>query len=240
MTDFEYDEDAVAREEANYQTPTAQVRRAFVREQLAPESDESVLSIGCGPGFEPAELASVGGAKWVAGIDSNPIMLARARERCPDNIPLLRGDATTLPVTDDAFDVAVSVQVYEYIDDLDTALTELHRILNSDGRAVVYATDWNSLVWHAENQERADRVLDVWNDHCARPHLGSKLRSALKSAPFAIADITPHPILFTDLRQDSFAYYLLESIREFVAPRLGEEIITQRNHQPSLVCEIGV
>lgn len=227
MTDFEYDEDAVAREEANYRTPTAKTRRAFVREQLAPESDESVLSVGCGPGFEPVELASTGVAKQVAGADSNPIMLAQAHERCSDNIPLLRGDATALPIADGAFDAAVSVQVYEYIHDLGAALTELHRVLDVDGRAVVYATDWNSLVWHAENQERADRVLDVWNDHCARPQLGSKLRPALKSAAFEIRDITPYPILLTELGQDSYAHYLLKFIREFVAPRLGEEIVNQ-------------
>jgi protein-L-isoaspartate O-methyltransferase len=58
MSDFEYDESAVQREEANYQTPTAKDRRAFVRDQVALGSEESVLSIGCGPGFEPAEFAS--------------------------------------------------------------------------------------------------------------------------------------------------------------------------------------
>ena len=51
---FQYDEAAAAREEANYRTPTAKARRAFVREQLALNPEESALSVGCGPGFEPA------------------------------------------------------------------------------------------------------------------------------------------------------------------------------------------
>jgi ubiquinone/menaquinone biosynthesis C-methylase UbiE len=54
------------------------------------------------------------------------------------------------------------VPVYEYVDDLNAALAELYRVLDSDGRAVVYATDWDSLVWHASNRERAARVLDAW------------------------------------------------------------------------------
>lgn len=75
---FEYDEAAIAWEEANYRTPTAKARRAFVRERLALDSEESVLSVGCGPGFEPAELVSTDRAGRVAGVDSNPMMLARA------------------------------------------------------------------------------------------------------------------------------------------------------------------
>ncbi|WP_336365364.1 methyltransferase domain-containing protein [Halalkalicoccus salilacus] len=223
MTDFEYDETAVAREEANYQTVSMRARRAFVREQVALKPGDSVLSVGCGPGFEPAELASAGRAEQITGLDSNPIMLARARERCPNDISLLRGDTPALPVADSTFDAAVSVQVYEYIENLSTALTELHRVLRADGRAVVYATDWDSLIWYVDDQERADRVLTAWNDHCAHPRLGSKLRTVLESSEFAIADITPYTILLTELGRDSYAHYLLESIREFVTPRVGEE-----------------
>lgn len=58
MAGFEYGESAVAREEANYQTATARERRAFVRDKIALDPGEAVLSIGCGPGFEPTELVS--------------------------------------------------------------------------------------------------------------------------------------------------------------------------------------
>lgn len=227
MSTFEYDEEEVAREEANYQTPTAQARRAFVRDQLKLDSGESVLSIGCGPGFEPAELASETSAGLVSGIDVNPAMLAVARDRCPDSVPLLRGDATSLPVADGEFDAAVSVQVYEYINNLSAALAELHRVLTSDGRAIVYATDWDSLVWRVENRARANRVLEAWNEHCSHPHLGSTLESELRSASFEITEVTPYTLNLTELGRDSFAYYLLESIRDFVTPILGAEVTDQ-------------
>lgn len=115
------------------------------------------------------------------------------------------------------------MQVYEYVDDLAAALTELYRVLDSDGRAVVYTTDWASLVWNANDRERADRVLDAWDDHCAHPRLGSKLHSALQSARFKIVDVTTYPILQTELGHDFYAHYLLESIREFVTPELNVE-----------------
>lgn len=224
MTGLEYDEEEVAREEANYQTATARARRAFVREQLDLTADEAVLSIGCGPGFEPAELAAETAANRVVGIDSNPTMLAIARDRCPDSVPLVRGDATSLPVRDGAFDAAVSVQVYEYVEDLDAALSELHRVLAPTGRGVVYATDWESLVWRADNEARAQRVLDAWDEHCIRPRLGSRLAPALRAASFDITEIAPYTLLLTELSQDSFAHYLLESVRDFVSPQLGTEV----------------
>jgi ubiquinone/menaquinone biosynthesis C-methylase UbiE len=223
MAGFEYDASAVAREEANYQTPTAKERRAFVRNELALDPGETVLSIGCGPGFEPAELASTGQPESVTGVELNSLMLTRARERCPTAVSLLHGDATTLPIADGAFDAAVSVQVYEYIDDLTDALAELHRVLDDDGRAVVYATDWDSLIWKASDSERADRVLDVWDGHCVHPRLGSDLRSVFQSAPFEVVDITGFPIVLTELGRNSFAQYLLEFIREFAATELTAE-----------------
>lgn len=154
-------------------------------------------------------------------MELNPYVLARAQERCPEDVDLVRGDATTLPVADNAFDAAVCVQVLEYIEDLAGALTELHRVLEADGRAVVYATDWDSLIWMASDTERADRVLDVWDNHCAHPRLGSELRSVFQSIPFEVVDITAFPIVFKELRQDSFVQYLLEFIREFAASELG-------------------
>ena len=217
MSPFDYDESAVAREEANYQTPTARERRAFVRDQLAIEPHESILSIGCGPGFEPAELAEAERSGCVTGVDVNPIMLARARERCSGEISLLRGTATNLPVGGGTFDAAVSVQVYEYIEDVAGALVELHRVLDDDGRALIYATDWDSLIWRASDAARADRVLKVWDGHCVRSRLGSELQAVLQSSPFTIENVTAFSIVLTDLGEDSFAHHLLEFVREFVS-----------------------
>lgn len=56
---LEYTEDEAKREEAMYETQAANDRRNRVRNKLEVTPGERVLSIGCGPGFEPAELAGV-------------------------------------------------------------------------------------------------------------------------------------------------------------------------------------
>jgi hypothetical protein len=143
VTDSEYDEVAVAREEAPYRTAPGRERPALVRGQLGRGTDEPVPPIGCGPGFEPAGLASETPAARVAGVDSDQAKLAVARGRCPDIVPLRRGDATALAVEAGAFDAAASVQAHERVDGPGAALSDLHR------------------------------TLDARDEHCPRFHLGS-------------------------------------------------------------------
>lgn len=59
--------------------------RRFVRDHLDLRGDESVLSIGCGPGYESASLAeAIDEGGRVLGADANPETLPEARERCGD------------------------------------------------------------------------------------------------------------------------------------------------------------
>lgn len=104
-------------------------------------------------------------------------MLALANRRCETlpQVALTQADATRLPVTERAFDAVVAVQVYEYLDDVSTAVTELSRVLRPDGRAVICDADFAALVWRSPNPERMERVLDAFDDHCPQPRLGTKL-----------------------------------------------------------------
>jgi SAM-dependent methyltransferase len=217
--DVSFDEEEARGVEALYRTDAAGRRRERVREALAPEPGESVLSVGVGPGFEPAGLArAVGESGAVHGVDVSEAMLALARERCADHpqVTLEQGDATDLPVADEAFDAATSVQVYEYVEDVPAAADELHRVLQPGGRAVVYATDWDSLVWHAADRDRSLRMAAAWDRHCTHPHLGSRLRPTLREAGFEVAGVEPFTVVETSL-EGTFAGYMHRMIRSYVA-----------------------
>lgn len=217
-----YDEAAARREAAAYESPAAIARRSFVRDRLAPRPGETVLSIGCGPGFEPAEIAPlVGRDGRVYGVDRSEAMLALASDRCADapNASLARGEAIALPVSTGSIDAAVAVQVYEYVDALDAALTELERVLVPGGRAVVYDTDFDSLVWRADDRERADRILAAYDAHCPRPNLGSELEPPLRDAGLTVERVEPNAILATEFADDSFAFHLAHGIRNHVVDR---------------------
>lgn len=224
MNETVYDMEAARREEETYRTPAAIERRCFVRENLNPDEESVVLSLGPGPGFEPAELASIEPVQSVIGVDQSKPMLALAAERCAanDTVSLLEGEATALPLPTASVDAAVSVQVYGYIDALGDALTELHRVLRPGGSAVVYATDWNTLVWRTGDSELAETVYNAWKTHCTRPRLGSELSAPLRKAGFQIENIEPYTICNTNLN-GTFAGSLMPEVHDHTADMLDEE-----------------
>jgi ubiquinone/menaquinone biosynthesis C-methylase UbiE len=224
MDEMVCDAEDVRREEAVYRTPAAAERRRRVREALAPGDDAFVLSLGPGPGFEPAELAATSDVRCVVGIDRSKAMLALADKWCgsDDRVSLIEGEATTLPLAAGSVDAAISVQVYGYVDALDDALTELARVLRHDGQAVVYVTDWKTLVWRVGDFELAERVYEAWQDSCVRPRLGSTLATPLRKAGFQIESIEPYAICNTSL-DGTFAGRLVPEVKDHTAEVLNQD-----------------
>ena len=114
---------------------------------------------------------AVGERGAVHGLDSSAPMNTVARELVASR-PWVRidtGDALTMPYPDATFDAAVSTQVYEYVADIPTALTELRRVLRPGGRALILDTDWDSVVWHATDRERHQRIMAAWEDIWSTP-----------------------------------------------------------------------
>ena len=106
-----------------------------------------MLDVGSGPGLLAAEMAAeVGPGGRVVGVDPSESMLALARGRT-DAAEFVAGGALELPVPDASFDVVVSTQVLEYVEDVAGALAEARRVLRPGGRLLVLDTDWDSIVW---------------------------------------------------------------------------------------------
>ena len=101
MSQLQFDADAARRIEALYKIHDAARRRELVREALGAVLGDRILDVGCGPGFYCRELSEiVGSSGSVVGVDSSPAMLQLAHARCAgrDNVRLLEGEATALPV----------------------------------------------------------------------------------------------------------------------------------------------
>jgi arsenite methyltransferase len=218
---MDFDERTSRHVERTYMTRDVVEQRRLTVEALELQPGEDVLDIGAGPGFLACEMAAVvGDGGSVQGIDPSSSMLAIAaeRERAPGSAPVefREGDALALPFDDDAFDAAVSTQVYEYVADMPAALAEARRVLRPGGRLLVLDTDWDSIVWRSGDRGRMRRVLDVWDEHLVDPHLPTRLRGLLTDAGFAIAQRTTIPILNTRYGEDSYSNLLIGTIRGFV------------------------
>jgi arsenite methyltransferase len=191
-TESVFDAAASRKLEAAYLTPDVVEQRRTTLHALALRPGEHVLDVGSGPGLLVAEMAqAVGPAGRVTGLDVSDAMLALGQRRCADltgagPVSFVKADATALPFTDGAFDVAVSTQVYEYVADVPTALAELHRVLRPDGRVLILDTDWDSIVWNATDAKQMTRVLAAWMERFADPYLPRTLARRLRDAGFQV------------------------------------------------------
>lgn len=183
-------------------TPNAERFRQFVRDRLNLRPDESVVSIGCGPGFEPAILAEdISESGRVHGVDVNEETLAVAEDRCAElpQVSFEQADATDLPMPGESYDVAVAKQVYQFVPDIDSALHELQRILKPGGRAAVIEKDVDARVIHASDRDRMQRASEVYRDAVLHPHLGSRLISSFPDAGLTVEDVEPRANVHTEI-----------------------------------------
>ncbi len=94
--------------------------------------DKSIIDIGCGARMGPYILSEA--ASNVVGIDNSEEAIQFCKRKWPRrNISYLTADATKIPFEDNKFDIAVSFEVIEHIEDYVTYLKEVKRILRPDG-----------------------------------------------------------------------------------------------------------
>lgn len=113
-------------------------RRSLI-DSLGVEADDTVLDLACGTG-DFAIMARERGAR-VIGLDFAGAMLAAARERCPDDVALVRGDALRLPLAGGSVSVAVSGFALRNFVAIPPVLAELARVLRPGGRVGLLEVD---------------------------------------------------------------------------------------------------
>lgn len=90
--------------------------------------DKDVLEVGCGTGLLLQRIAQF--AASAQGVDISPGMLEHARAR---NLAVREGNATALPFEDESFDVVCSFKVLAHVEQIDTALQEMARVVRPGG-----------------------------------------------------------------------------------------------------------
>lgn len=223
-TGLQFDSEMSRQLETQYKRPQMVLRRAQTLRLAAPRSGERALDVGCGPGFLCADLAAgVGETGAVLGVDQSDAMLELARARCEQwpHASFESADAASLPTDDEAFDVAISTQVLEYVADVDRALAEIVRSLRPGGRCVLLATDWRSLAWHSSDDERMSRLLAAWEEHLAHPVLPRTLASRLRAKGMTTTRIERYSVLEDSNEVMGYSNMLIAAISGFAPGRGG-------------------
>ena len=90
-----------------------------------------ILDLGCGDGQIARALAAQGSD--VLGVDPTQLHIDVAIERGGGPQYVL-GGATNIPADDESFDAVVACLVFEHIDQMDEAMTEVARVLKPNGQ----------------------------------------------------------------------------------------------------------
>lgn len=98
---------------------------------------KEVLDVACGVGYG-IEILAAAGAAAVTGVDLDPAAVAESKARYGDHAKeIVEGDIQQLPLADDSFDVVVSFETIEHVDDPAGALAQLRRVLRPDGLLII-------------------------------------------------------------------------------------------------------
>jgi len=111
-------------------------RRAVALKWLFKHLDQkdqpTVLDLGCGTGALMSDLKDQAN---VVGLDFSELALQLSYERGFQN--LIQGDGAKLPLASESFDAVIGLDVFEHIEDDDSALQEAKRILKPGGLLVL-------------------------------------------------------------------------------------------------------
>lgn len=111
------------------------------------------LDVGCGTGALTGAIRRRDPDARVSGIDRSEGFVAHARRFL--DAEFVVGDAAALPFDDDAFDVAVSGLVLNFVPEPARAVAEMARVVRPGGTAAVYVWDY------AEGMQLLRRFYDA-------------------------------------------------------------------------------
>jgi SAM-dependent methyltransferase len=158
-------------------------------EELGVRPGDRVLDVGSGFGRHVYECARRGAhvvaldyaADEVVGTRDTLAAMVDAGEITADKlIGVLRGDATRLPFPDATFDVVITSEVLEHIQDDVAAITEMVRVLVPGGRFAATVPAWlpETINWKLSDDYHAPKSVGGHVRIYGRTELRAKLRTA--------------------------------------------------------------
>ncbi len=122
---------------------------ALVSKLFARDARPKVIDVGCGTGYVLKHLRDRGAL--TAGVEVSPDPLRLARERDPDSVYVC-APSDRLPFEGGQFDLAISLDVYEHLEDEGPVVAETLRLLRPGGAHLVFVPA------HRRLWSRTDRV----------------------------------------------------------------------------------
>ncbi|MFG2030503.1 methyltransferase domain-containing protein [Streptomyces sp. NPDC048825] len=182
---------------------------------------QTVLDAGCGPGADLPTLAErVGELGTVIGVDRDPVMLARARERTSElpGVELREGDVHTLPVDPGSVDRAKIDRVLMHVAQPGDVLAQLHPVTRPGAVVGLVEPDWDTLVVDAEDLETS-RAFTRYTTHEVVRHatIGRSLARLAHTAGFRVETVVATTPVFRDAEEADHTLGLGRNMQQAIA-----------------------
>lgn len=186
---------AALRGEPSYVWRAGQERRLkMILDAAAERAKRRILVDGCGVGMYLARLAEH--AVLAVGLDIELERTQEARQKTPQ---VVNGAGEFLPFADDTFDLVLSHEVLEHVQDDRLAVQEIARVLRAGGRLVLfvpnrgYPFETHGIYWrgryHFGNIPLVNYLPRRWRDRLAphvRVYTGGDLAKLIEGLPLCV------------------------------------------------------
>jgi len=148
----------------------------WVKRIALAHKDPQFLDIGCGTGFNITHLHNLG-YNQVMGLDFSSDALAYGHSR--QLKALICGTAEELPVQHSCYDIILTLDILEHLDDDRKALSEIFRVLKPGGSLIIFVPAFRFL-WSFQDEI----------SHHQRRYTPKELREKISQAGFELQKLT--------------------------------------------------
>jgi len=195
-----------------------QARRLAVFEALSIKTGQAILDLGCGGGHLVRDIArAVGDTGRAVGLDASADQLESAATHCAglESVEFIEGSAAAMTFEDRSFDSLASIQMLEYIAEVDAALAEARRVLKTGGRAVLISVLWEHWRFHGADPDLNHRMHEVWRGHCPHQMLPFEMPARLVVAGFDGVVQKPLAFINNTMHENAFARWAARVVAAF-------------------------
>ena len=110
-----------------------------------------------------------------------------------------------------------------YVEDMEQALREIHRVLKPRGRIAIIETDWSGAIINSLDQAMTAKIFDAWGLAVVNPNLPRRLGAILRRIGFGAQRVEAIPVLNAGYLENSFSANMLQN---FADSAVKQNVIT--------------
>ena len=161
---------------------------------------QTILDIGCGPGYASLDLAEITGPDgMVHALDRSKRFLDTlahmARHRGLANIDIHEVDLNESPIPDLQVDAAWARWVFAFVRQPKRLLSEIARVIRPGGAFVIHEyfdySTWRLTPQSTEMEEFVRETMESWRSEGGEPDIGLELPHWLGDFGFAVQSVKP-------------------------------------------------